>query len=83
VCDLGRIAEESDSVDEANMHDRVLEDTREFDDPDSSLKEMQRLLEEGQGMTIDEMTSALDGGVTAYRSHLCATASTKTTVHVL
>jgi hypothetical protein len=39
VCDLGirRIAEESDSVDEANMHDLVLADTREFDEPDSSL----------------------------------------------
>jgi hypothetical protein len=36
---------------------------REFDEGDESLKEMERLLKEGQGMTIDEMASALAGGV--------------------
>jgi hypothetical protein len=51
------------SLREVNMHDPVLEDTRESDEPDESLKEKERLLKEGQGMTIDEMASALAGGV--------------------
>jgi hypothetical protein len=45
------------------MHDPVLEDTREFDEPDESLKEMQHSLKEVQGRTIDETASALAGGV--------------------
>jgi hypothetical protein len=45
------------------MHVPVLEDTRESDEPHESLKEMERLLKEGQGMTKDEMASALAGGV--------------------
>jgi hypothetical protein len=44
------------------MHDPVLEDTTEPDEPHESLKEMERLLKEGQGMTIDEMASALAAG---------------------
>jgi hypothetical protein len=60
------------------MHDPVLEDARESDEPHESLKEMKRLLKEGQGMTIDEVPSAQ-----AHRSQLCATASTKTSVYVL
>jgi hypothetical protein len=58
-----KLAEEFESIDEVNMHDLVLEDTRESDEPDESLKEMERLLKEGQGMTINEMASALAGGV--------------------
>jgi hypothetical protein len=41
----------------------VLEDTWECDEQDDALKEMERLLQEGQGMTIDEMASALADGV--------------------
>jgi hypothetical protein len=57
------LAENFDAIDEVNMHDPVLEDTRECDERDDSLKEMERLLKEGQGMTMDEMASALAGGV--------------------
>jgi hypothetical protein len=45
------------------MHDAVLEVTRECDEEDESLKKMERLLREGQGMTMNEMASALAGGV--------------------
>jgi hypothetical protein len=60
---LKELVEGLDSNDEVNMHDPVLEDTRESDEPHESLKERERLLKEGQGMTIDEMASALAGGV--------------------
>jgi hypothetical protein len=78
------VVEELDSIDEVNMHDPVLEDARESDEPHESPKEMERLLiiKEGQGMTLDEMASALAGGVQSNRSQLCATVSTKTSVYV-
>jgi hypothetical protein len=57
------LAEVFDSIDEANMHDPVPKDTREFDKRDESIKEIERLLKEGQGLPIDEMESALAGGV--------------------
>jgi hypothetical protein len=57
------LAGDFDAIDEVNMHDQVLEDTRECDEQDDSLKEMERLLQEGQGMIIDEMASALARGV--------------------
>jgi hypothetical protein len=37
------LVEELDSIDEVNMHDPLLEDTRESDEPHESLKEMERL----------------------------------------
>jgi DNA-binding CsgD family transcriptional regulator len=40
----------------------VLEDTRESNEPDRALREMERLRKGGQGMTTDEMASALAGG---------------------
>jgi hypothetical protein len=45
------------------MHDSVLEGTMMLDEPDESPGEMTRLLEEGQGITADEMASVLAGGV--------------------
>jgi hypothetical protein len=57
------LEEDFDAIDEVNMHDPVVEDTRECGEQDDSLIEMERLLKEGQGMTIDEMARALAGGV--------------------
>jgi hypothetical protein len=42
------LAEDFDAFDEVNMHDTMLEDTRECDEQDDSLKEKERLLKEGQ-----------------------------------
>jgi hypothetical protein len=38
-----------------SIHDPVLEGTGVFDEPDVSLRELERLLKEGLGMTLDEM----------------------------
>jgi hypothetical protein len=57
------LAEDFDAIDEVNMHDPVLENTRECGEQDDSLIEMERLPKEGQGMTVDEMARALAGGV--------------------
>jgi hypothetical protein len=58
------------------MHDPVLEDTREFDEPNESLREGERLLREGQGMALYKV--ALADGVLKHRFiQLCTTASAK------